>query len=193
MSEPTGLGFGEAAASRVSDVDVPARRIRVRRSVTYVRKTGLVEGPTKNHTARAVPVPAFLARLLETEIADRDYLCRTGQRWATASMSSTAPLLRRLLARWGGLLSKHNVPIPSHAHDRKAETRTNIGDRFSLGEGPSRAYVLKFALRVVVIDQQHKARAFGSQRPLEHLAVSARVTCGQDRPAAALGLAIRHL
>jgi integrase len=44
----------------------------VRRSVTYVRKTGLVEGPTKNHTARAVPVPAFLARLLKTGIADRD-------------------------------------------------------------------------------------------------------------------------
>ena len=44
----------------------------MRRSVTYVRKTGLVEGPTKNHTARTVPVPAFVARLLETEIADRD-------------------------------------------------------------------------------------------------------------------------
>ena len=48
------------------------RRIRVRRSITYVRKTGLVEGPTKNHTARTVPIPAFVARLLETEIADRD-------------------------------------------------------------------------------------------------------------------------
>jgi len=44
----------------------------VRRSVTYVRKTGLVEGPTKNHTARTVPVPAFVARLLATEISDRD-------------------------------------------------------------------------------------------------------------------------
>jgi integrase len=44
----------------------------VRRSITYVRKTGLVEGPTKNHTARTVPVPAFLTRLLDTEIADRD-------------------------------------------------------------------------------------------------------------------------
>ena len=42
------------------------RRIRVRRSITYVRKTGLVEGPTKNHTARTVPIPAFVARLLET-------------------------------------------------------------------------------------------------------------------------------
>jgi integrase len=33
---------------------------------------GLVEGPTKNHTARAAPMPASLTRLLETEIADRD-------------------------------------------------------------------------------------------------------------------------
>lgn len=67
-----GLRFGEAAALRVGDVDVSARRIRVRRSVTYVRKTGLVEGPTKNHTSRTVPVPAFVARLLATEIGDRD-------------------------------------------------------------------------------------------------------------------------
>jgi hypothetical protein len=56
----------------MSDMDVPARRTRVRRSVSYVRETGLLKGPTKNNTARAVPVPAFLARLLETEVADRD-------------------------------------------------------------------------------------------------------------------------
>lgn len=66
-----GLRFGEAAALRVEDVDVSARRIRVRRSVTYVRKTGLVVGATKNHTARSVPVPEFVARLLETEIEGR--------------------------------------------------------------------------------------------------------------------------
>jgi integrase len=66
-----GLRFGEAAALKVGDVDVSARRIRVRRSVTYVRKTGLVEGPTKNHSSRTVPVPEFVARLLETEIAGR--------------------------------------------------------------------------------------------------------------------------
>jgi integrase len=67
-----GLRFGEATALRVADVDIKGRRIRIRRSVTYVRKTGLVEGETKNHTSRTVPVPAFLARLLETEIADKD-------------------------------------------------------------------------------------------------------------------------
>jgi integrase len=66
-----GLRFGEASALRIADCDVQARRIRVRRSVTYVRKTGLIEGPTKNHTSRTVPVPEFLAKLLQTEIAGR--------------------------------------------------------------------------------------------------------------------------
>lgn len=66
-----GLRFGEAAALQVADIDVETRRISVRRSVTYVRKTGLVEGPTKNHTSRSVPVPAFVAALLKTETADR--------------------------------------------------------------------------------------------------------------------------
>lgn len=66
-----GLRFGEAAALRVADVDTETRRIRVRRSVTYVRNMGLVEGETKNHTSRTVPVPSFLARLLETEVADK--------------------------------------------------------------------------------------------------------------------------
>ena len=31
-----------------------------------------IQGPTKNHTNRAVPVPGFLARLLKTEIEGRD-------------------------------------------------------------------------------------------------------------------------
>lgn len=66
-----GLRFGEAAALQVGDVDTDARRIRVRRSVTYVRKTGLVEGATKNHTSRTVPVPEFVAKLLETEMKGR--------------------------------------------------------------------------------------------------------------------------
>ncbi|KUI29712.1 integrase [Mycobacterium sp. IS-1742] len=66
-----GLRFGEAAALRVGDVDLAARRIRVRRSVTNVTGRGLVEGPTKNHSARTVPVPRFLADLLSTEAASR--------------------------------------------------------------------------------------------------------------------------
>jgi integrase len=76
-----GLRFGEAAALRVGDVDLKARRIRVRRSVTYVPGDGLVEGPTKNHGARTVPMPKFLAPLLETDIDKRDH--RAGVRVAT--------------------------------------------------------------------------------------------------------------
>jgi integrase len=66
-----GLRLGEATALRVSDIDTTACRIRVARSVTPVRGAGLTEGPPKNHTSRSVPIPAFLARLLETELADR--------------------------------------------------------------------------------------------------------------------------
>jgi integrase len=68
----TGLRFGEAAALQVGDVDLKARRVRVARSVTYVTGQGLVEGPTKNHSARTVPLPKFLAPLLKTEIGDRE-------------------------------------------------------------------------------------------------------------------------
>jgi integrase len=50
----------------------------MRGSVTYVRKAGLIEGATKNHTTRKVPVPAFLARLIDTEISDRDDNARGG-------------------------------------------------------------------------------------------------------------------
>jgi integrase len=64
-----GLRFGEAAALRVGDVNLKARRIRVRRSVTNM--TGLVEGGTKNHNTRSVPVPKFLVPLLGTEIGKR--------------------------------------------------------------------------------------------------------------------------
>ena len=66
-----GLRFGEAAALRVGDVNLSARRIRVSRSVTNVTGMGLVEGPTKNHSARTVPVPKFLAPLIATEIEGR--------------------------------------------------------------------------------------------------------------------------
>ena len=66
-----GLRFGEATALRVGDVNLTARRIRGSRSVTNVTGTGLVEGPTKNHSARTVPVPQFLAPLIATEIEDR--------------------------------------------------------------------------------------------------------------------------
>jgi integrase len=46
--------------------------LRLRLSPSLGVVAGLVEGPTKNHTARTVPVPAFVARLLATETAGRD-------------------------------------------------------------------------------------------------------------------------
>jgi integrase len=64
-----GLRFGEAAALRCVDVNCKTRRIRVSRSVTYVTGKGLIEGDTKNHSTRNVPVPKFLASLLDTELA----------------------------------------------------------------------------------------------------------------------------
>jgi integrase len=67
-----GLRFGEAAALRCADVNCKTRRIRVSRSVTYVTYKGLIEGSTKNHGARSVPVPRFLAPLLDTELAHND-------------------------------------------------------------------------------------------------------------------------
>lgn len=67
-----GLRFGEAAALRCGDVNCKTRRIRVSRSVTYVTHKGLIEGSTKNHSARSVPVPRFLAPLLDTERAHND-------------------------------------------------------------------------------------------------------------------------
>lgn len=66
-----GLRFGEAVGLQARDVDLDSRRIRISRSVTNVRGRGMVEGPTKNHQARTVPVPKFLVPLLKTEMADR--------------------------------------------------------------------------------------------------------------------------
>jgi integrase len=67
-----GLRFGEATALQAFEVNIKTRRIRVSRSVTYVRGTGRVEGTTKNHTSRTVPIPKFLVPLLATEIQGRD-------------------------------------------------------------------------------------------------------------------------
>ncbi|MGB0972066.1 MAG: tyrosine-type recombinase/integrase [Mycobacterium sp.] len=67
-----GLRFSEVVALRVADVDLDGHRTSVRRKVTYVRKTGLVEGPTKNHTNRTVPVPAIVAGMLKTETSGKE-------------------------------------------------------------------------------------------------------------------------
>jgi integrase len=52
----SGLRFGEAAALRVSDVDLQKRRVNVTKGITRVRKQGQVEGDTKTHQRRFVPI-----------------------------------------------------------------------------------------------------------------------------------------
>ena len=66
----SGLRFGETAALRVGDIDLRRRRVRVARSVTEVGGA-LVEGPTKTHKARSVPLPIFLADLVCEIVAGR--------------------------------------------------------------------------------------------------------------------------
>lgn len=52
----TGLRFGEAIALRVADVDTDQRRILVDKSITQVRGKGVIEGETKTHQKRYVPI-----------------------------------------------------------------------------------------------------------------------------------------
>lgn len=52
----TGLRYGECAALRVGDVDTEKRRVSVGRSITGVRGQGRIEGGTKTHQKRTVPI-----------------------------------------------------------------------------------------------------------------------------------------
>jgi integrase len=71
----TGLRFGELAALRVEDVDLPRRRILVSKAVAQISGTGLVEDTTKTSATRSVPILTDeLARTLATTIEGR---CRT--------------------------------------------------------------------------------------------------------------------
>jgi integrase len=67
-----GLRYGECAALRVGDADTVRGRLRVSRSITYVTGTGNVEGTTKTHAGRTVPVPRFVTDRLAAEIKGRD-------------------------------------------------------------------------------------------------------------------------
>lgn len=62
-----GLRFGECAALRVGDVDTARRRISVDKSITAVRGQGRIEGDTKTHQKRTVPI---LTTALNSELAD---------------------------------------------------------------------------------------------------------------------------
>lgn len=69
----TGLRFGECIALRVADVDTKRRRIMVSKSITNVQRHGHVEGDTKTHQRRAVPIlTTALADELTALVADRE-------------------------------------------------------------------------------------------------------------------------
>ena len=68
----TALRFGELAALRVGDVDVPKRLITVSKAVSQVTGKGLVEGTTKTHQGRVVPIlTAELAETLKGQVDGR--------------------------------------------------------------------------------------------------------------------------
>ncbi|AUS33415.1 site-specific integrase [Rhodococcus qingshengii] len=67
-----GLRYGEAIALRGKNVDLKTSRIRVQTSVTRVTGIGLVEGPTKNHAARSVPIPKFVVDELRDRLEGSD-------------------------------------------------------------------------------------------------------------------------
>lgn len=86
----TGLRFGELVGLRCGDLDLAARRLRVRRSITQVGGR-MVEGPPKTKSGlRVVPLPTRIVPVLERRIAGR----------AIGAPAVTAPR--------GGLLSREN-------------------------------------------------------------------------------------
>jgi integrase len=67
----TGLRYGEMVGLRVEDVDLKARRIRVRRSITQVGGK-LVEGNPKSAAGRrSIPVPERVMPILSERISGR--------------------------------------------------------------------------------------------------------------------------
>jgi integrase len=66
-----GLRYGECAALKVGEVDTGRCRLKVSRSVTAVAGLGMVEGATKTHQARLVPLPAFVMNLVASHIKAR--------------------------------------------------------------------------------------------------------------------------
>lgn len=69
----SGLRFGECVALRVSDVDTAKRRVMVGKSVTGVRGQGRIEGGTKTHQRRSVPIlTEALAQELKAVTEGRD-------------------------------------------------------------------------------------------------------------------------
>ncbi|MFT7022883.1 MAG: integrase [Rhodococcus sp. (in: high G+C Gram-positive bacteria)] len=67
----TGMRFGELMGLNVEDVDLDARRIRVRRSITQVGGKLVVGAPKSKAGKRSIPIPRKLDPILETRIGGR--------------------------------------------------------------------------------------------------------------------------
>jgi integrase len=67
----TGMRFGELTGLNVEDVDLKARRIRVRRSNTQVGGKLLEGNPKSSAGRRSIPIPERLIPILTTRLAGR--------------------------------------------------------------------------------------------------------------------------
>jgi integrase len=67
----TGLRWGEATGLRVSDIDIPKRRVNVNVNAVFV-KGKIIVGTPKTHKRRSVPFPAFLTPLIARACARKN-------------------------------------------------------------------------------------------------------------------------
>ncbi|MEV8236426.1 site-specific integrase [Rhodococcus sp. NPDC077669] len=67
----TGMRFGELMGLNVEDVDLVARRIRVRRSITQVGGRLIVGAPKSKAGKRSIPIPRKLDTILRARIEGR--------------------------------------------------------------------------------------------------------------------------
>lgn len=65
-----GLRWGEAVALRASDVSVVRRRIMVDRAMSYSPASGFTVGLPKGGKTRTVPMPKFLASMMQARIME---------------------------------------------------------------------------------------------------------------------------
>jgi integrase len=67
----TGLRWGELTGLRVADINLTARRLRVRRSITQVGGKPILGTPKSRAGIRTVPIPTRIAPLLAKRIEDK--------------------------------------------------------------------------------------------------------------------------
>lgn len=125
----TGMRFGELVGLRVEDVDLKARRIRVRRSITQVGGK-LVEGNPKSAAGRrSIPVPQRLIPILTDRVS------------GPSTRGARHHLAQRCAARTGELEALHAM-ARGHREDRPTEdarARPSAHLRFTRATGRRRS------------------------------------------------------